>query len=168
MILLEQSARKYLTHGKTRGLYAREYYTQGDDMWLDESHRKLNFLSKTTRSGTASLRQLFERCERKNDAIRALFIPEGQLVPLTNRAAGVEISKTRTFRTASFATMMRRAQASLSKNAGKDVTIHGDLALVTGRYPFLSATIFALRRNSFHLVRTNRLEKRQCRFDARI
>lgn len=102
--------------------------------------------------------KLFEAMRAKNaDAIRALFVPEGQLVAIDKPRTGEGLSKTRVFTADAFAKMIAEAKAPefIEKMPQPKAEIFGDMALVYGRYTFHVGDKFShCGTNSFHLVRT--------------
>ena len=102
--------------------------------------------------------RLFAAMKEKNaDAIRALFMPEGQLVAIDRPRSGEGLSKTRVFTADSFAKLIAEAKAPefIEKMDKTKVEIFGDMALVYGRYTFhVGAKFSHCGTNSFHLVRT--------------
>ena len=139
-----------------------KYYTQGEmNMWLDEIAPKISnsYIEKPTPQQEAAsvADKLFEAMRAKNaDAIRALFIAEGQLVAVDKPRSGEGISKTRIFTADAFAKMIAEGKGEfIEKMPEKEVKINGDFALVTGRYTFYVGDKFShCGVNSFHLVRT--------------
>ena len=102
--------------------------------------------------------RLFEAMRAKNaEAIRALFMPEGQLVAIDRPRAGTGPSTTRVFTPEAFAKLIAEAKAPefVEKMARFNVQIYGDMALVFGPYTFHVGDKFShCGTNSFHLVRT--------------
>ncbi len=102
--------------------------------------------------------KLFAAMRAKNaDAIRALFMPEGQLVAIDRPRTGEGLSKTRVFTADSFAKAISESKAPefIEKMAQPRVEIFGDMALVFGRYTFHVGDKFShCGTNSFHMVRT--------------
>lgn len=102
--------------------------------------------------------KLFEAMRAKDaEAIRALFMPEGQLVAIDKPRTGGGLSKTRVFTAAAFAKMIAEAKAAefVEKMARPEAEIFGDMALVFGSYTFHVGDKFShCGTNSFHLVRT--------------
>lgn len=102
--------------------------------------------------------KLFEAMRAKDaEAIRALFIPEGQLVAIDKPRTGEGLSKTRVFTGAAFAKMIAEAKAPefIERMPQPEVKIFGDVALVFGHYTFHVGDKFShCGINSFHLVRT--------------
>jgi hypothetical protein len=102
--------------------------------------------------------RLFEAMRAKNaEAIRALFMPEGQLVAIDKPRTGEGPSTTRVFTAAAFAKMIAEAKAPefIEKMAQPKAEIFGDMALVYGRYTFHVGDKFShCGTNSFNLVRT--------------
>lgn len=102
--------------------------------------------------------RLFEAMRAKNmEAMKALFIPEGQLVAIDKPRTGEGVSKTRIFTADAFAKMIAEAGAPefIEKMPQPKVEIFGDMALVYGRYTFHVGDKFShCGTNSFHLVRT--------------
>lgn len=139
-----------------------KYYPQGEmNMWLDEIAPKISnsFIEKPTpqQEAAAVADKLFEAMRAKNaDAIRALFIAEGQLVAVDKPRNGVGISKTRTFTADAFAKMIAEGKGEfIEKMPEKEVKINGDFALVVGRYTFYVGDKFShCGVNSFQMVRT--------------
>ncbi|HJR09566.1 MAG TPA: nuclear transport factor 2 family protein [Pyrinomonadaceae bacterium] len=109
-------------------------------------------------AATAVANKLFEAMRAKNaDAIRALFMPEGQLVAIDRPRTGDGLSKTRVFTADAFAKMISEAKAPefIERMPQPEVKIFGDMALVYGRYTFHVGDKFShCGTNSFHLVRT--------------
>ncbi|HEX8737892.1 MAG TPA: nuclear transport factor 2 family protein [Pyrinomonadaceae bacterium] len=102
--------------------------------------------------------RLFAAMREKNyEAIRALFIAEGQLVAVDSPRDGKGVSKTRVFKADAFAKMIAEAKGAeyIEKMPRKEIEINGDFALVTGRYTFHVGEKFShCGVNSFHLVKT--------------
>ena len=107
---------------------------------------------------SAVAHKLFEAMRAKNaEAIRALFMPEGQLVAIDRPRTGDGLSKTRVFTADAFAKMISEAKAPefIERMPQSEVKIFGDMALVYGRYTFHVGDKFShCGINSFHLVRT--------------
>jgi hypothetical protein len=102
--------------------------------------------------------KLFEAMRAKNsEAIRALFMPEGQLVAIDRPRTGTGPSTTRVFTAEAFAKLIAESKAAefIEKMAQPEVKVFGDMALVFGRYTFHVGEKFShCGTNSFHLVRT--------------
>ena len=102
--------------------------------------------------------KLFEAMRAKNmEAIRALFMPEGQLIAIDKPRTGEGLSKTRVFTAEAFSKMISEAKAPefIEKMPQPKVEIFGDMAIVYGRYTFHVGDKFShCGTNSFHLVRT--------------
>jgi hypothetical protein len=109
-------------------------------------------------SAIAVANQLFEAMRAKNaEAIRALFMPEGQLVAIDKPRTGSGPSTTRVFTPEAFAKRISEAKAPefKEKMSRFNVQIFGDMALVFGPYTFHVGEKFShCGTNSFHLVRT--------------
>ena len=107
---------------------------------------------------TAVVNKLFEAMRVKDAAaIRALFMPEGQLIAVDKPRTGSGLSKTRVFTAAAFAELIAGAKAAEFREVmpGPKVEIFGDMALVFGPYTFHVGEKFShCGTNSFHLVRT--------------
>lgn len=103
--------------------------------------------------------KLFAAMRAKNaDAIRALFLPEGQLVAIDRPRTGEGLSRTRVFTPDAFSKMIAEAKAVelIEKMPQPKAEIFGDMALVYGRYTFHVGDKFShCGTNSFHLVRTS-------------
>ena len=103
--------------------------------------------------------KLFAAMRAKNaDAIRALFMPEGQLVAIDRPRTGEGLSRTRFFTADAFSKMIAEAKAPdlIEKMPQPKAEIFGDMALVYGRYTFHVGDKFShCGTNSFHLVRTS-------------
>lgn len=102
--------------------------------------------------------RLFEAMRAKDaEAIRKLFMPEGQLVAIDKPRTGGGVSTTRVFTAASFAKTIAEAKAPefVEKMPQPKAEIFGDMALVFGSYTFHVGDKFShCGTNSFHLVRT--------------
>jgi hypothetical protein len=102
--------------------------------------------------------KLFAAMKEKNaEAIRALFMPEGQLVAIDRPRTGEGLSKTRVFTPDAFSKLIAESKAPefIEKMDKTKVEIFGDMALVFGRYTFHVGDKFShCGTNSFHLVRT--------------
>jgi hypothetical protein len=102
--------------------------------------------------------RLFEAMRAKNaDAIRALFIPEGQLVAIDKPRTGAGLSQTRVFTAAAFSKLIAEAKAPefIEKMPQPEVNMFGDMATVYGRYTFHVGDKFShCGTNTFNLVRT--------------
>lgn len=109
-------------------------------------------------AAAAVAHKLFDAMRAKNaEAIRALFMPEGQLVAVDKPRTGDGLSKTRVFTADAFARMISDAKAPefIERMPQTEVKIFGDMALVYGRYTFHVGDKFShCGTNSFHLVRT--------------
>jgi hypothetical protein len=109
-------------------------------------------------AAAAVAHKLFEAMRAKSaEAIRALFMPEGQLVAVDKPRTGDGLSKTRVFTADAFARMISDAKAPefIERMPQTEVKIFGDMALVYGRYTFHVGDKFShCGTNSFHLVRT--------------
>jgi hypothetical protein len=110
------------------------------------------------REAAAVATKLFDAMRVKNnEAIRALFTPEGQLVAIDRPRTGTGLSTTRVFTAEAFAKLISESKAAqfIEKMAQPEVKIFGDMALVYGRYTFHIGDKFShCGTNSFHLVRT--------------
>lgn len=110
------------------------------------------------REASTVANKLFDAMRAKNaEAIRALFIPEGQLVAIDQPRTGDALPKTRVFTAAAFAQMISESKAPdfIERMPQPEVKIFGDMALVYGRYTFHVGDKFShCGTNSFHLVRT--------------
>lgn len=106
----------------------------------------------------AAVNKLFEAMRAKDAAaIRALFMPEGQLVAVDRPRTGDGLSKTRVFTAAAFADLIAGAKAPEYREvmASPSVEVFGDMALVYGAYTFHVGDKFShCGTNSFNLVRT--------------
>lgn len=102
--------------------------------------------------------KLFAAMRLKNaDAIRALFMTEGQFVAIDKLRSGEGLSKTRVFTAESFAKMISEAKGAefIEKMSNKEVKINGDLGTVSGRYTFYVGDKFShCGTNTFNLVKT--------------
>lgn len=105
-----------------------------------------------------TVNRLFAAMKAKSaDQIKAVFMPDAQLVAIDKPKDGKGISTTRKFTADSFATMISTAKAPdfVEKMINPDVRIAGDMALVTGRYTFYVGDKFShCGSNTFNLVRT--------------
>jgi hypothetical protein len=103
--------------------------------------------------------KLFAAMKAKSfDDIRAVFMPEGQLVAIDKPKDGKGVSKTRVFTAESFAKAISEAKGAdfIEKMPNKDVRITGDLGTVAGRYTFYTGEKFShCGTNTFNLVRTD-------------
>lgn len=102
--------------------------------------------------------RLFEAMRAKDaEAIRALFVPEGQLIAIDRPRSGGGPLRTRVFSPEAFAKMIAEAKAPelIEKMAQPEVRLFGDMAIVFGRYTFHVGDKFShCGTNSFHLART--------------
>ncbi len=102
--------------------------------------------------------RLFAAMRGKNfGEIRAVFVPEGQLVAIDKPRDGKGLSKTRIFTAEMFAKAISETKGVefIEKMPNKDVRISGDLAVVAGRYTFYADEKFShCGTNTFNLVRT--------------
>lgn len=109
-------------------------------------------------AAVAVANKLFEAMRAKNaEAIRALFMPEGQLVAIDRPRTGSGPSTTRVFTPESFARLIAESKAPEfdEKMSRFNVQIFGDMALVYGPYTFHMGDKFShCGTNSFQLVRT--------------
>jgi hypothetical protein len=115
--------------------------------------------SNVGQEAIAIANKLFEAMRAKNaDAIRSLFMPEGQLVAIDKPRTGEGLSKTRVFTADSFAKTISEAKAPefIEKMPQPEVNMFGDLATVYGRYTFHVGDKFShCGTNTFNLVRTD-------------
>lgn len=106
----------------------------------------------------ATIDRLWEAMKSKNaDAIRAVFMPDGQLVAIDKPRDGNGLSKTRTLTADAFAKMISEAKAPdfIERMPQPEVKIFGDMAVVHGRYTFHVGDKFShCGTNTFNLVRT--------------
>ncbi len=102
---------------------------------------------------------LFAAMRAKNaDAIKAQFLPEGQLIAIDKPRDGKGPSKTRVFSAESFAKTISESKSAefIERMPTKDVRISGDMAIVSGRYTFFVGEKFShCGTNTFNLVRTD-------------
>jgi imidazolonepropionase-like amidohydrolase len=164
LVLLDANPLENISNTEKRAgvMLKGKYYTQGEmNMWLDEIAPKISssYVPKPTpqQEAAAVADKLFEAMRAKNaDAIRALFIAEGQLVAVDKPRNGEGISKTRIFTADAFAKMIAEGKGEyIEKMPEKDVKISGDFALVVGRYTFYVGDKFShCGVNSFQMVKT--------------
>jgi cytosine/adenosine deaminase-related metal-dependent hydrolase/phage pi2 protein 07 len=165
LVLLDANPLENISNTERRAgvMLKGKYYTQDEmNRWLDEIAPRISgsFIEKPTpqQEAAAVADKLFEAMRAKNyEAIRALFLPEGQLVAVDKPRSGEGISKTRIFTADAFAKMISEAKGAefIEKMPEKDVKIDGDFALVTGRYTFHVGEKFShCGVNSFQLVKT--------------
>ncbi|HYE75030.1 MAG TPA: nuclear transport factor 2 family protein [Blastocatellia bacterium] len=103
----------------------------------------------------AVVNELFDAMRAKDaEAIRALFIAEGQLVATSRRNNQPSI---RVFTAEAFAKLISNQQGVLNERMYKpEVRVIGDLAIVSGRYGFYVDDRFShCGTNAFHLMRTS-------------
>jgi hypothetical protein len=102
--------------------------------------------------------RLFAAMKEKNaEAIRALFLAEGQLVAIDKPRTGEGLSKTRVFTADAFSKLISEAKATelIERMPQPEVKLFGDLAIVYGRYTFHVGEKFShCGTNTFNLVRT--------------
>jgi imidazolonepropionase-like amidohydrolase len=164
LVLLDANPLENISNTEKRAgvMLKGKYYTQGEmNMWLDEIAPKISnsYIEKPTpqQEAAAVADKLFAAMQAKNaDAIRALFITEGQLVAVDKPRNGEGISKTRTFTADAFAKMIAEGKGEyIEKMPEKEVKINGDFALVVGRYTFYVGDKFShCGVNSFQMVKT--------------
>ena len=109
-------------------------------------------------SAMDAVNRLFAGMKAKNaDQIKAVFMPEAQLVAIDKPKDGKGISTTRKFTADSFAAMISTAKAGefVERMINPDVRVMGDMAVVTGLYTFYVGDKFShCGANTFNLVRT--------------
>jgi len=103
--------------------------------------------------------KLFAAMKAKDaDAIRALFLKDGQLVAIDRPRTGDGPSTTRVFTGDAFAKLISESKAPgelIEEMKNPEVKIFGDMALVFGRYTFRVGETFShCGTNSFQLART--------------
>ncbi len=102
--------------------------------------------------------KLFTAMKAKDaDAIRALFLKDGQLVAIDRPRTGDGPSTTRVFTGDAFAKLIAYSKGGdlIEEMKNPEVKIFGDMALVFGRYTFhLGETFSHCGTNSFQLART--------------
>lgn len=95
---------------------------------------------------------------RDADAIRALFLKDGQLVAIDRPRTGEGPSTTRVFTGDAFAKLISESKAPgdlIEEMKNPEVKIFGDMALVFGRYTFhVGTNLSHCGTNSFQLART--------------
>ncbi len=95
---------------------------------------------------------------RDADAIRALFLKEGQLVAIDRPRTGDGPSTTRVFTGDAFAKLISESKAPgelIEVMKKPEVKVFGDMALVYGRYTFhVGETFSHCGTNAFQLART--------------
>ncbi len=95
---------------------------------------------------------------RDGDAIRALFLKDGQLVAIDRPRTGDGPSTTRVFTGDAFAKLIAESKAPgalIEEMKNPEVKVFGDMALVFGRYTFHVGEQFShCGVNSFQLART--------------
>jgi ketosteroid isomerase-like protein len=103
--------------------------------------------------------KLFAAMKAKDgDAIRALFLKDGQLVAIDKPRTGSGPSTTRVFTGDAFAELISESKAGdlIEEMKNPEVKVFGDMALVFGRYTFHVGTTFShCGTNSFQLARTS-------------
>ena len=103
--------------------------------------------------------KLFSAMKAKDaDAIRSLFLKDGQLVAIDRPRTGDGPSTTRVFTGDAFAKVISEAKGGdfIEEMKGPEVKIFGDMALVFGRYTFHVGEKFShCGTNSFQLARTS-------------
>lgn len=106
----------------------------------------------------ATVDRLFDAMKAKDaDAIRELFLPNGQLTAVDKPKTGEGLSTFRNFSADTFAKMIAGSSAGelIEKMPEKDVRVYGDAAVVTGRYTFNVGEKFShCGTNAFHLIKT--------------
>jgi hypothetical protein len=103
----------------------------------------------------AVVNKLFDKmAEHKPAEIVALHTPEAQLVALIRQPNGT--SRIQTFKTEQFSKNFAVKRGEIEELMyGHQIQVHGDLALVSGRYVFfVNGKISHCGVNAFHLVRT--------------
>jgi hypothetical protein len=103
--------------------------------------------------------KLFAAMKAKDgDAIRSLFLKEGQLVAIDRPRTGNGASTTRVFTGDAFAKLIADSKGGelIEEMKSPEVKIFGDMALVFGKYTFHLGTTFShCGTNSFQLARTS-------------
>lgn len=103
--------------------------------------------------------KLFAAMKAKDaDAIRSLFLKDGQLVAIDKPRNGNGPSTTRVFTGDAFAKLIAESKAGelIEEMKNPEVKVFGDMALVFGRYSFHVGTTFShCGTNSFQLARTS-------------
>ena len=93
---------------------------------------------------------------KNEEAIKQLFVPEGQLIAIDKPKSGKGASTTRSFTAASFAKIVVGVGEELIEQMPtKEVNISGDLAIVSGRYTFyIAGKLSHCGMNVFNLAHT--------------
>ena len=103
--------------------------------------------------------KLFAAMKAKDgDAVRSLFLKDGQLVAIDKPRTGSGPSTTRVFTGDAFAKLISESKAGdlIEEMKNPEVKVFGDMALVFGRYTFHVGTTFShCGTNSFQLARTS-------------
>lgn len=110
------------------------------------------------KAAAATIDRLWEAMRAKNaESIKALFMPDGQLVAIDKPRDGKGISTTRVLSGDAFAKLISEAKAPefIERMPQPEVKVFGDLAIVRGRYTFHVGDKFShCGTNTFNLVRT--------------
>ena len=110
------------------------------------------------KSAEEVVQNLFAAMKAKDrEAIRALFLPDGQLVAIDKPRTGLGPSTTRVLNADGFSKLIAESKAGefVERMEHPEVRVFGDMAIVFGRYTFHVAGKFShCGTNSFHLVRT--------------
>ena len=166
LILLDANPLENISNTERRSgvMLKGKFYTQAEmNGWLDEIAPKISnslIENKTDDEKSAAVvaDKLFEAMQAKNsEAIRALFIPEGQLTAIDKPRDGSQgLSKTRNFTADAFAkNIAGSAGEYIERMPEKEVKIYNDAAVVFGRYTFHVGEKFShCGANAFHLLRT--------------
>ncbi len=165
LILLDANPLENISNTEKRSgvMLKGKYYTQTEmNKWLDEIAPKISnsYIEKPTpqEEAGAVADKLFEAMKAKNaEAIKATFLPNGQLTALDKPRNGEGFSTTRNYSADAFAKLISESKGGefIEKMPEKDVRIYGDAAVVTGRYTFHVGDKFShCGTNAFHLLKT--------------
>lgn len=113
---------------------------------------------KTAAEPAAVVNKLWDAMRTKDgSAIKALFVPGGQLVAIDKPRDGKGASTTRVLSAEDFAKLIVEKKGEFIERMPRpDVRIFGDLAVVSGRYTFHVGEQFShCGTNTFNLARTS-------------
>ncbi len=167
LILLDANPLENISNTEKRDgvMIGGKYHAQTElNKWLNEIAPRIagSHIEKPTdqQEAGAVADKLFEAMRAKNfEAIRSLFLENGQLTALDRPRSGAGFSATRNFSADAFAKMISEAKGGefIEKMPEKEVKIYGDSAVVSGRYTFYLGDKFShCGMNAFHLLRTEK------------
>lgn len=169
LVLLDANPLENISNTEKRAgvMLKGKYYPQTEmNKWLDEIAPKIanSYTEKTPNPNVATASvadRLFEAMRVKNaEAIKNLFLENGQLTALDRPKSGEGFSTIRNYSADAFAKLISESKAGefVEKMPEKIIRIYGDAAVVNGHYTFNVGDKFShCGTNAFHLIKVENI-----------